>query len=85
MASLDMSHFPAAEEHCELDLVALLDKFCGMVNLNVAVMVVNFRTQPYLLESSIVLLFVGLLVLTLLLINPLAVIHYSADGGLCVG
>jgi len=42
-----MKHLAATEENCELDLVPFLEEFAAVLELNVEVMLVGLRAQPY--------------------------------------
>jgi len=76
-----MQHLPAAEEQCELDLVAFLQKFACVICLDFDVVLVGFGTQPDFLKHSGMMLafFVAVANFAFLLVEPFAVIHYSAD------
>ena len=77
-----MQHLAPAEEHCELKFVALFKKFASVFELNLQVARIGFRSEPYFLQGNIVVLafLMSLANLSLLLILPLAVIHYPTYG-----
>ena len=79
-----MGHFSAPKQHRKLDLMPLLKKLNGLANLNITVMVVDLRPEPDLLQARNMLLLMVLLRLSLLLIQPLAKIHNTANRRLSI-
>jgi hypothetical protein len=79
---IPMQHLAAAEEHGELYLVALFQEFSCMLELDIQIAFVSFRPEPNFLQRGGVMymLLVRLASLALLLIQPLSIIHYSANG-----
>ena len=78
IASVPVQHLASAEEHSELNFVALFKKFASVIEFNLKVARICFRSEPYLLQRSIVVLafLMSFANLSFLLILPLAVIHY---------
>jgi len=87
VALVSVQHLSTAEEHCKLHLVAFSQKFAGVIELDIQVVLVGFGPEPDFLQCSGVLmgLFTTIATLAFLLIQPLAVIHYPADRRLAVG
>jgi hypothetical protein len=71
---------PASKDKGKLNLVPLFDKLTGVFDLNINIVLVGFGTQANLLKSAgVVGFFAGLAGLSLLLIEPFAVVHYPAN------
>ena len=78
VAIFHVHHLAAAKQHRKLNLMPFFEKFSGMLDLNIAVMDVNFRPQSNLLQRHRMLLFLAQFNLALLLIQVLTVIHNPA-------
>jgi hypothetical protein len=79
-----MEHLSSTEEHCELELVAFSQERACVLKLHFQVVRIGFGPEPDFLESRTVTLvllesFAGL---AFLFVQPLAVIHDSANGWL---
>ena len=76
-----VQNLASAEEHCELDLVAFFQKFTGVIELNRQVVLVGLRPESDFLQRPGVVLafFMRFTGLALLLIQPLAIIHYPTN------
>jgi len=81
-SSVLVQHLASTEKHGELYLVPLSKKLTGMVELYGQIMLVGFRLESYFLQLRGVLMafFTPFTKLSFLLIEPLAIVHYSADG-----
>lgn len=77
-AVIKMHHFTPAKQHRKLHLVALFEEFDGVFDLDLAVVIIDFRPEPYLFRCHNVLFFLAQLGFALLLIQVLAVIHNPA-------
>ena len=78
IASVPVEHLASAEEHRELNFVALFKKFASVIEFNLKVACISFGSEPYLLQRCIVVLafLMSFTNFAFLLILPLAVIHY---------
>ena len=78
---LCVEHLASSEEDCELYLVAFFKEFAGVIELDIEVVPFSFRAQPYLLKGHSVMVVFSVCgtQLSFLLIEPLAIIHYSAN------
>lgn len=76
-----MGHLSAAENKRELHLVAFFDKLAGVFDLYINIVRVGFGAKANLLKRAGVMGFLTRIPgLSLLLVEPFAVIHYPADG-----
>ena len=75
-----VQHLTSAEEYRELYFVAFFQKFTGVIELDSQVVFVGSRPESDFLQRCSVVLtfFTSLASLALLLIQPLAIIHYPA-------
>ena len=82
VAPICVKHLPTTEENGKLHFVALLHEPAGVIYLDLNVVRVCLRPQPYLLYGQCVLmvLLVCLPKFSLLLIEPLAIVNYAAYG-----
>ena len=78
-------HLTPAEHDGKLHFVPLFEEFGGVIDLDVAVMVVNFRPETDFLERDRMLLLVVLLGFPLLLKTTLNATHYPAYGRRGIG
>jgi hypothetical protein len=67
--------------------VALLDKFTGVIELNIEVVFFGLGSESDLLEgcSMVLVFFMGLANPAFLLILPLSIIHYPTNRGVAGG
>ena len=81
IAVLLVQHLTSAEENGELYLVSFMQEFTSVIQLDVKVVPVGFRTKPNFLEcAGVVLVFLMCVANpSFLLVQPFAVIHYTAD------
>ena len=75
-------HLAAAEEHGELDLVALGEEFLGAVGLDGQVVRIDLGAQTDFFKLAVLAVAAGFLLFLFLLVLPLAIVHDPADGGL---
>ena len=77
-----MEHLASAEEYSELHLMSLFEKFVGVFQLGVQIVLVSFRSQADFLEGHTVMeaLLSSITYLSFLLVKILAIIHYPAYG-----
>lgn len=80
-----VGHFPATEEHGELDFVAVVEEIAGAVDLDAQVVVVDFGTDADFLELGLLGVGASFLLFFALLVFPLAIVHDLADRGLGLG
>ena len=75
-----MEHLASAEEYSELHLMSLFEKFVGVLQLGVQIVLVGFRSQADFLEGHTVLMafLSSVTYLPFLLVKILAIIHYAA-------
>ena len=81
VSPLLMEHLSPPEENSELDLVSFFEELPGMIELEIKVMLINLEAEPDFFQTGgmmLALLF-ALAHFPLLLIEPFAVIHDSAD------
>lgn len=79
VAVFDMHHFATAKEHCKLHLVPFFEKFHGVLGLDIAIVIVNFRPQTNFLQRHHMLFFLAQLLFAFLLVQIFPVIHDPAD------
>jgi hypothetical protein len=77
IAMVSMKHLASAEEHRELDFMTFFQEFSPVFELDFQIAFVGFWSEPNFLEGSGMtgVFLVGFASLSLLLIEPLAVIH----------
>ena len=84
---ITMEHLTTTEKDRKLHLMPLFEKLTCVLDLDIEVVLLSLGTQPDLLERCGMtnILLIRLSCLALLLIQPLAVIHNSADGRIACG
>jgi len=78
-ATIDMHHLTPAEEHGKLYFMPLFQKLHSPIDLDVPIMIVNFRTQTNLFQDNRMLLFLAQLCFSLLFVQVFSIIHNPAD------
>ena len=84
-ANILVRHFSATKQNGHFYFVAVFQKATGLVAFCLQIVVINFRTQPYLFNSYNFLALAGFLFLFALLVPVFTIIHNPADRGLGVG
>ncbi len=81
IALVTVEHLTSAEEHCKLYFVSFFEEFTGVLELDIQVVFVCFGPEPDTLEGRgvVQVSLMSISNLSLLLIQPLAVIHYPAN------
>ncbi len=78
-AAIDMHHLAPAKEHGKLHFMSFVQKLSGSIDLDISIMIVNFRTQANLFERDNMLLFLAEFCFSLLLVQVFAIVHNPAD------
>jgi hypothetical protein len=76
-----VQHLAPSEKHCKLDLMAFFNELTGMFLLDLKIVRVCLRSQPYFLQCCRMLgmLLVCFTQLAFLLVLPLAIVHDATD------
>lgn len=78
VTNLFASHLSTTVSYNDLDLVTTLKEFPNMLELEVEVVLVGFRSKPYLLDGYLMLMLPGLFGTFALFVPVLAIVHDPA-------
>jgi len=78
-----MNDFPASEEHCRFNFVAMLKKSDDVIFLEFVIVLIRIGSKLHFLNSNVLLVFLRLVKLLILLVEILTVIHYLANRRSC--